>query len=268
MRRVKPIHHEAQVSLVDHLDELRARIVVSISVFGVALALCFWQNHLLLELAGGPLPSGHTKLLTLGITEPFTTSLTVSAYGAIILSMPILLYEAYAYLLPAFSKQQQRQILPLLLMIPALFIAGIAFGFFVVLPAATKLPPPLQRPPVQHPGPGEPVLRLLRPDPARLRDRLPDPGRHPRRHPPRHRPGRPADQQPSLRLPRLRDRRRGAARHRPGVDAPRDRPPDRPLRAQHRPRPHLGHAPRTGRADRAGGLIVECLAPTRRQALA
>jgi sec-independent protein translocase protein TatC len=138
MRRVKPIHHEAQVSLVDHLDELRARIVVSLSVFGVALALCFWQNHLLLELANGPLPVGHTRLLTLGITEPFTTSLTVAAYGAIILSMPILLYEAYAYLLPAFSKQQQRQILPLLLMIPGLFIAGIAFGFFVVLPAATK----------------------------------------------------------------------------------------------------------------------------------
>ncbi|HJZ35299.1 MAG TPA: twin-arginine translocase subunit TatC [Solirubrobacterales bacterium] len=126
------------MSLVDHLDELRARIVVSLSVFGVALALCFWQNHLLLELANGPLPAGHTKLLTLGITEPFTTSLTVAAYGAIILSMPILLYEAYAYLLPAFSKQQQRQILPLLLMIPGLFIAGIAFGFFVVLPAATK----------------------------------------------------------------------------------------------------------------------------------
>ena len=138
MRRVKPIAHEDQVSLVEHLDELRARIVVSLSVFGVALALCFWQNHLLLELAAGPLPAGHTKLITFGITEPFTTTLTVSAYAAIILSMPILLYEAYAYLLPAFSKQQQRQILPLLLMIPGLFIAGIAFGFFVVLPAATK----------------------------------------------------------------------------------------------------------------------------------
>ena len=138
MRRVKQIAHEDQVSLVEHLDELRARIVVSLSVFGVALALCFWQNHLLLELAAGPLPAGHTKLITFGITEPFTTTLTVSAYAAIILAMPILLYEAYAYLLPAFSKQQQRTITPLLLMIPALFIAGIAFGFFVVLPAASK----------------------------------------------------------------------------------------------------------------------------------
>jgi sec-independent protein translocase protein TatC len=138
MRRVKPISHEAEVSLVEHLDELRARIVVSLSVFGVALALCFWQNHLLLELAAGPLPSGHTKLITFGITEPFTTTLTVSAYAAIILAMPIILFQAYAYLLPAFSKQQQKAILPLLLMIPLLFIAGIAFGFFVVLPAATK----------------------------------------------------------------------------------------------------------------------------------
>jgi sec-independent protein translocase protein TatC len=138
MRRVKPISHEAEVSLVEHLDELRARIVVSLSVFGVALALCFWQNHLLLELAAGPLPAGHTKLITFGITEPFTTTLTVSAYAAIILAMPFILYEAYAYLLPAFSKQQQHTIIPLLMMIPLLFIAGIAFGFFVVLPAATK----------------------------------------------------------------------------------------------------------------------------------
>ena len=138
MRRVKPIHHEAQVSLVEHLDELRARIVVSLSVFGVALALCFWQNHLLLELAAGPLPSGHTKLITFGITEPFTTTLTVSAYAAIILALPFVLYQLYAFILPAFSKQQQRMIVPLLAMIPLLFIAGVAFGYFLVLPAAAK----------------------------------------------------------------------------------------------------------------------------------
>jgi sec-independent protein translocase protein TatC len=138
MRRVAPISHEDELSLVEHLDELRARIVVSLSVFGVALALCFWQNHLLLELANGPLPSNHDKLITFGVSEPFTTTVTVAAYGAIILSLPIVLYQLYAYLLPAFSRQQQRAILPLLLLIPALFIAGIAFGYFVVLPAAAK----------------------------------------------------------------------------------------------------------------------------------
>src|SRR6201999_3892931 len=105
------------MSIVDHLDELRARLVTCLAVFGVALALCFWQNHLLLEIANAPLPSAHKQLLTLSITEPFTQTLTVSAYAAIILALPFVLYELYAFLLPAFSKQQQRLIVPLLLII-------------------------------------------------------------------------------------------------------------------------------------------------------
>ena len=138
MRRVKALSYDDEVSLVEHLDELRARVVVSLAVFGVALGLCFWQNHLLIELANAPLPSAHSKLLTLGISEPFTTTMTVAAYGAFVLSMPIILYQVYAYVLPAFSHQQRRTVGPLLLLVPILFIAGIAFGYFVVLPAATK----------------------------------------------------------------------------------------------------------------------------------
>ena len=138
MRRVKTLAYEDEVSLVEHLDELRARVVVSIAVFGVALGLCFWQNQLLLELANAPLPAAHDQLLTLGVSEPFTTTMTVAAYGAFVLSMPIILYQVYAYVLPAFSRQQQRTVGPLLLLIPVLFIAGVAFGYFVVLPAATK----------------------------------------------------------------------------------------------------------------------------------
>jgi sec-independent protein translocase protein TatC len=126
------------MSLVDHLDELRARLVTCLAVFGVALALCFWQNNLLLEIANAPLPKGHEHLLTLGVTEPFTTTLTVSAYAAIILALPFVLYELYAFILPAFSKRQRGMILPLLAMIPVLFIAGVAFGYFLVLPAAAK----------------------------------------------------------------------------------------------------------------------------------
>jgi sec-independent protein translocase protein TatC len=126
------------MSLVEHLDELRARLVVCLAIFGASLAVCFWQNHLLLEFAKAPLPAGHEKLITFGITEPFTTTLTVSAYGAIILALPFVLYQLYAFLLPAFSKQQQKMIVPMLIMIPLLFIAGVAFGYFLVLPAAAK----------------------------------------------------------------------------------------------------------------------------------
>jgi sec-independent protein translocase protein TatC len=137
-RRVKAVSHEDRLSLVEHLDELRARLIVCIAVFVVALALCFWQNHLLLEVASGPLPSAHEKLLTFGITEPFTTTLTVSVYGALVLSLPIVLYQAYAYVLPAFSSAERRVILPILLLFPFLFLAGIAFAYFIVMPAAVN----------------------------------------------------------------------------------------------------------------------------------
>jgi sec-independent protein translocase protein TatC len=137
-RRVRPVSHEDRLSLVEHLDELRHRLIVCGAAFGVALALCFWQNHLLLEVASGPLPSGHKQLITFGVTEPFTTTLTVAAYAAIILSLPVLLYQAYAYVLPAFSDAERRIALPIMLMAPLLFAAGVAFAYFAVMPAAVK----------------------------------------------------------------------------------------------------------------------------------
>ena len=136
MARMRAVSHEDQLTLVEHLDELRSRIVVCLVVLGVALALCFWQNHLLLEIASGPLPDDHKKLLTFGVTEAFTTTLTVATYGALILSMPILLYQVYAYVLPAFSHRERRVVMPILLFVPILFITGVAFAYFVVMPAA------------------------------------------------------------------------------------------------------------------------------------
>jgi len=135
-RRVKAVSHEDRLTLVEHLDELRSRLFVCIAALGVALALCFWQNHLLLEIAQGPLPSDHDQLITFGVTEPFTTTLTVSAYGAIVLSLPVILWQLYAYVLPAFSQAERRVVLPILLLFPVLFLAGLAFAYFVVMPAA------------------------------------------------------------------------------------------------------------------------------------
>jgi sec-independent protein translocase protein TatC len=135
-RRVRPVSHEDQLSLVEHLDELRHRLVVCLVIFAVALALCFWQNHLLLEIASHPLPSGHKKLTTFGVTEPFTTTLTVSAYGAAILSAPFILWQLYAYILPAFSPGEKRVVLPILLLFPFLFLAGVGFAYLAVMPAA------------------------------------------------------------------------------------------------------------------------------------
>jgi sec-independent protein translocase protein TatC len=135
-RKIRPVGHDDRLSLVEHLDELRTRIILSLIAFGVALGLCFWQNHLILRIVNDPLNG--RKPLTLGVAEPFLTTFTVSAYAAILISLPVILYQLYAFILPAFTPGERRVALPLLMMVPFLFIAGVVFGYYVVLPAALK----------------------------------------------------------------------------------------------------------------------------------
>jgi sec-independent protein translocase protein TatC len=205
---VGSIGHEDRVSVVDHLEELRARLIVCLAVVGVAFGFCFWQNHALLNIINAPLahqtqkqvkagngPLGSTytvqesartvatqlqtvvqalerpgsgasaatkatlagvtprldgaikhlsaapqgnKPVTLGIGEPFTTTIGIAFIFAMILSLPVILYELYGFLLPAFSPEQRRVTTSLMLSIPFLFVAGVMFGYFVVLPAAVR----------------------------------------------------------------------------------------------------------------------------------
>jgi sec-independent protein translocase protein TatC len=137
MARLRPVDFEDRLTLVEHLDELRSRIVISIVAFAVAFGICFWQNDRLLDIANAPLP-GDRNPITFGVAEPFTTTVTITAYAALIISMPVILYQAYAYLLPALTTRERRYLVPFLILAPGLFIAGVVFGYFVVLPAATK----------------------------------------------------------------------------------------------------------------------------------
>jgi sec-independent protein translocase protein TatC len=205
---VGSIGYEDRLSVVDHLEELRARLIICLAVVAVAFAVCMWQNHALLNIINKPLahetqkqvkagngPLGSTyivqrsartvatqlqlvvralerpgsgasaatraslagvaprlrgaigdlsaapqgnKPVTLGIGEPFTTTLGIALIFALILSLPVLLFELYGFLLPAFSPEQKRVATPLMLAIPFLFVAGVVFGYFVVLPAAVR----------------------------------------------------------------------------------------------------------------------------------
>ena len=74
--------------------------------------------------------------MTLGVGEPFTATVRVAAYAAFLLALPLLLYQAYAFVLPAFSREERRVVLPLMTMVPFLFIAGVVFAYFMVLPNA------------------------------------------------------------------------------------------------------------------------------------
>jgi sec-independent protein translocase protein TatC len=135
LRPLRPVAHDDRLTVVDHLTELRSRLVVSLFAFGVALGLCFWQNDVILEIVNKPLP-GNKEPITFGVTEAFTTTFTNAAYAAILISLPVLLYQLYAFVLPAFSPEERRVAFPLLLMVPFLFIGGVVFCYFVVLPGA------------------------------------------------------------------------------------------------------------------------------------
>jgi len=141
VRRIRPIGHEDRLSVVDHLDELRSRLIVSVVAFVVAWALTTWQNDLVLEIMNSPLPVDKStgeqiQPITLGPAEGFTTTLMNAAYFALVISAPVILYEVYAFVLPAFSPRERRVATPLLLLVPVLFITGVVFCYFVVLSPA------------------------------------------------------------------------------------------------------------------------------------
>ena len=74
--------------------------------------------------------------ITIGVGEPFTTTLTVCAYFALLFALPVLLYQAYAFVIPALNSQERRVAVPVMLVAPILFIGGVLFAYFIVLPPA------------------------------------------------------------------------------------------------------------------------------------
>lgn len=131
-RRLAP---EEQATLVEHLSELRHRLVVSlislIPAFAIAYAYHAWLIERLKDLA----PDG-TKLVTLSVTEPFTTSLKLSFYVALAIMLPFLLWQIWAFLAPAVDAATQRAISIFVVLATLLFALGVAFCFFVILPKA------------------------------------------------------------------------------------------------------------------------------------
>ncbi len=137
MARVKAANFEDRLTLVEHLDELRSRLIFCAVALVVVTIVCFVFNHTLLDIANGPLPDD-VEPLTFSPSEPFLTTLTLTFYSAILITLPILIYQAYAFILPALTPREKKVTLPILLMIPILFILGVVFAYFVVVPAAIK----------------------------------------------------------------------------------------------------------------------------------
>jgi sec-independent protein translocase protein TatC len=124
--------------LVDHLDELRSRLIVSIAAVLAGSAAAYAVHHRLIAWLSHPLPHDHRKLVTLTVTEPFTTSLKVSLVAGFALAFPIVVWQLWAFLAPALDRGAQRSIRGLTVFAAALLVVGVGFGYRVALPAALK----------------------------------------------------------------------------------------------------------------------------------
>ena len=102
------------------------------------------------------------KPATLGVGEPFTTTDHGVAVLRAVISLPVILYELYGFIVPALKPHERRAAPPLLIAVPFLFVLGVCFGYFVVLPAAVRFFVNFNSEPVQHARPGEPVLHASR----------------------------------------------------------------------------------------------------------
>ena len=129
------LSHSEEATLVEHLDELRSRLIIALLAIVPAFLLAFAFHNQIMEWLIEPLPDDK-KLVTLGVTEPFTTSVKVSMIAALALALPVILWQIWAFLAPAVQPHFQRVVLVFVVLATALFVTGVAFMYYVVLPRA------------------------------------------------------------------------------------------------------------------------------------
>ncbi len=139
MRRLLPrrLAPGEEAELTDHLGELRHRLFICLTALVPAFLVSFAFHARLVELLAGPLPD-ERQLVTLGVTEPFTTSVRVSLFAAAALALPVLLWQTWAFLTPAVSARTRRTLGGFVAFATSLFVGGVVFAYTVVLPKALE----------------------------------------------------------------------------------------------------------------------------------
>jgi sec-independent protein translocase protein TatC len=134
-RLVRRLRHGEEATLVEHLGELRTRILISFGALFVAFVPAYVFHEELIDRLKRPLPDDE-RLVTLGVTEPFFTSIKVSFVTALAIALPVLLWQLWSFLAPAVEEHTQRIVSAFVALGTALFVGGAAFAYLIVLPRA------------------------------------------------------------------------------------------------------------------------------------
>lgn len=135
-RLPRRLQYGEEATLVEHLDELRSRIIVVLIVLAVCFGVTFGFHEHLLVWLNRVLPADKRHPVTFGVAEPFVTSVMVSLYAALVLALPVVLSQTWGFLAPAFDDRMQGNARLMMGLASVLALGGLAFGYFIVLPAA------------------------------------------------------------------------------------------------------------------------------------
>jgi sec-independent protein translocase protein TatC len=137
-RLPKRLPHGEGATVVDHLEELRSRLIVVLCAVALTTIVAFAFHGHILDWLNHPLPADRRRVVTLGVAEPFTVSVTVSIYAGFLLALPVILWQLWSFLAPAFNPSIERNVLGLVSFATVLGTAGLAFGYWIVLPRALQ----------------------------------------------------------------------------------------------------------------------------------
>jgi sec-independent protein translocase protein TatC len=132
------LEHGEEATFVAHLEELRRRIMIMLGALAIAAIVAFTFQGRILDLLNLALPADRRRLVTLGVAEPFTVSLTVSVYAGFLLALPVILWQLWSFLAPALHPSIERRVLGLVAFATALGAAGLSFGYWILLPRALQ----------------------------------------------------------------------------------------------------------------------------------
>lgn len=138
MRPPRRLNTGDRVELVGHLEELRTRVLICGIALVITSVAAFIRHGQLIELLNAPLPLSVGRPTTFGVAEPFTTSVKISLMAGMLGAMPIVLWQVWAFFVPAFDAKRVRTLA--WFAVAALFAmaAGVTFGYLVALPSAIR----------------------------------------------------------------------------------------------------------------------------------
>jgi sec-independent protein translocase protein TatC len=137
-RLPRRLDHGEEATLVEHLEELRQRLFICLGALAGGFVVGYLLHERLIQLLLDTLPRNHRQLITLGVGEPFLTSLWVSIYFGLLLALPVILWQGWAYFIPAFDRSHARMMRLFVILAAVLLVCGVLFGYYVTLPKATQ----------------------------------------------------------------------------------------------------------------------------------